>query len=65
MGSFSVFAPPHQGSGPFPTIVAYSEIALTKGLKENGVDPTDIEAVEKWLGSNLKWGVQKVSLVCS
>jgi tyrosinase len=61
VGSFSVFPPPHQGNGPYPTIIAYSEIALTKGLKENGVDPTNVEAVEKWLENNLKWGVQKVS----
>ncbi|KAH8770537.1 hypothetical protein BGZ57DRAFT_437429 [Hyaloscypha finlandica] len=62
VGSFSVFPPPHQGNGPYPTIIAYSEIALTKGLKENGVDPTNVEAVEKWLENNLKWGVQKFDL---
>lgn len=60
-GSFSVFPPPHQGDGPYPTIIAYSEVALTKGLTENGVDLTNVEAVDKWLESNLHWGVQKVS----
>jgi len=62
-GSFSVFPPPHQGNGPYPTIIAYSEIALTKGLTENGVDVTNVEAVEKWLETNLHWGVQKVNYV--
>jgi tyrosinase len=64
-GSFSVFPPPLQGNGPYPTIIAYSEVDLTKGLSENGVNPTDVAAVEKWLESNLNWGVQKVSLVRS
>jgi tyrosinase len=60
MGSFSVFPPPHSGAGPYPTIIAYDEIDLTKGLSENGLDETDIEAVEKWLTNNLNWRVQKV-----
>jgi tyrosinase len=64
-GSFSVLPPPHQGNGPYPTILAYSEISLTKGLMENGVDPTDVAAVEKWLESNLHWGVQKVVIYTS
>ncbi|KAE9377099.1 Di-copper centre-containing protein [Stipitochalara longipes BDJ] len=61
-GSFSVLPPPHQGNGPYPTIIAYSEISLTKGLTENGVDPTNVKAVEKWLENNLHWGVQKFDL---
>jgi tyrosinase len=60
VGLFSVFPPPHQGNGPYPSIIAYSEIALTKGLKENGVDPTNVDAVEKWLENNLQWAIQKV-----
>jgi tyrosinase len=60
-GSFSVFPPPHQGNGPYPTLIAYYEVDLTKGLSDNGVDPTDVAAVEKWLEGHLNWGVQKVS----
>jgi tyrosinase len=60
-GSFSILPPPHRGNGPYPTILAYSEISLMKGLMENGVDPKNVEAVEKWLESNLYWNVQKVS----
>jgi tyrosinase len=61
VGSFSVFPPPHQGNGPYPTITVYSEIALTKGLIKNGLDPTNSEGVEQWLKSNLNWVIQKVS----
>jgi tyrosinase len=61
--SFTVFPPPHAGDGPYPTIMAYDEIGLTKGLSENGMDATDVEAVEKWLSSNLSWRVQKVSTI--
>lgn len=60
-GSFTVFPPPHQGNGPYPTLTAYYEIDLTKDLSDNGVDPTDVAAVEKWLEGNLNWVVQKVS----
>jgi tyrosinase len=64
VGSFPIFLPPHSSTGPYPTITAYSEIYLTKGLAENGIDGSNVEAVEKWLKSNLCWRVQKVFHFC-
>jgi tyrosinase len=61
MGSLSVFPPPHQGTGPYPIIITYSQVDLTKGLVKNGVDIGDVEAAVKWLTSNLTWAVQKVN----
>lgn len=62
MGSFPVFPPPHKGTELYPTMATYSEIDLTKGLENNGIDTANVEAVVNWLTSNMNWVVQKAGL---
>lgn len=61
-GSFTVFAPPHNMTGPYPKVMAYSEVSLVQALEKNGVDCTEVEAVAKYLTSALAWKVQMVCL---
>jgi tyrosinase len=60
VGSFRVSPPPHSGEGLFPEVLTYSEVSLSKGLSDKGIDGDDVESTIEYLKGNFTWIVQKV-----